>query len=114
MQNALTQSLAAAPVRPEFVACFAPALESPLTVGAALAAVPLLGTFVHICDMEQGQKISVLPSSSLSSQADQLFPAHTPAYFPGPAGSLQSKWLRALSWAGVPALLFISTVTFIK
>lgn len=42
------QSLAAAPVGPEFIACFTPALESPFGVGTALTAIPLLSTFIHI------------------------------------------------------------------
>lgn len=43
-----TQSLAAALVRSKLVALNAPALEPPLRVGTALAAVAFFGTLVHI------------------------------------------------------------------
>lgn len=43
-----TQSFAAALVRPELVALDAPALEPPLRVGTALAAVTFFSTLVHI------------------------------------------------------------------
>lgn len=70
MPTPLTQSLAAAPVRPEFVAGLAPALESPFAVGAALAAIPFLGTFVHICGEQAGQELFFLPSSHPHALAD--------------------------------------------
>lgn len=51
-----TQSFAAALVRSELVALNAPALEPPLRVGTALAAVALFGTLVHIWNGPQRQK----------------------------------------------------------
>lgn len=63
--TALTQSLAAAPVRSELIACFTPALEGPFAVGAALAAVPLLGAFIHIWEDRVG---SDLHSATLPPQ----------------------------------------------
>lgn len=42
------QSFAAALVRTKLIALLTPALEATLTVGAALAAVTLLSTFIHI------------------------------------------------------------------
>lgn len=50
-----TQSFAAALVRPELVALNAPALEPPLGVGTALAAVAFFGTLVHIWNGPQSQ-----------------------------------------------------------
>lgn len=51
-----TQSFAAALVGPELVALDAPALEPPLRVGTALAAVAFFGTLVHIWNEPQKQK----------------------------------------------------------
>lgn len=51
-----TQSLAAALVRPELVALNAPALEAPLDVGAALAAVAFFSTLIHIWNRPRGQR----------------------------------------------------------
>lgn len=51
-----TQSFAAALVRSDLVALNAPALEPPLGVGTALAAVAFLGTLVHIWNGPQGEK----------------------------------------------------------
>lgn len=51
-----TQSFAAALVRPELVALNAPALEPPLRVGTALAAVAFFSTLVHIWNGPQRQR----------------------------------------------------------
>ena len=51
-----TQSLAAALVGPELIALDAPALEPPLRVGTALAAVALFSTLVHIWNKPKRQE----------------------------------------------------------
>jgi len=73
----LTQSLAAAPIGPQLITGFAPALESPFAVCAALAAVSLLSTFIHICEYQAGS--GSLPTAIFPLQ---LTPK-PPGCFPG-------------------------------